>query len=47
MVNGSWKLVGAISSIVRRVQTGYIYHYALIMLLGVFVMLSYFVWFNK
>ena len=46
-VNGSWKLVGAISGWVRRAQTGYIYHYALVMLLGVFVMLSYFVWFNK
>jgi NADH-quinone oxidoreductase subunit L len=46
-VNGSWKLVGWISSYVRRLQTGYIYHYALVMLLGVFAMLSYFVWFNK
>jgi NADH-quinone oxidoreductase subunit L len=46
-VNGSWKLVGWISGIIRRLQTGYIYHYALVMLLGVFVMLSYFVWFNK
>jgi NADH-quinone oxidoreductase subunit L len=46
-VNGSWKLVGAISGWVRRLQTGYIYHYALVMLLGVFAMLSYFVWFNK
>ncbi|NJS36687.1 MAG: NADH-quinone oxidoreductase subunit L, partial [Brachymonas sp.] len=46
-VNGSWKLVGAISALVRRAQTGYIYHYALVMLLGVFLMLSYFVWFNK
>jgi NADH-quinone oxidoreductase subunit L len=46
-VNGSWKLVGWISGIVRRLQTGYLYHYAFVMLLGVFVMLSYFVWFNK
>jgi NADH-quinone oxidoreductase subunit L len=46
-VNGSWKLIGAISGWVRRLQTGYIYHYALVMLLGVFAMLSYFVWFNK
>jgi NADH-quinone oxidoreductase subunit L len=46
-VNGSWKLVGWVSGIVRRLQTGYIYHYALVMLLGVFAMLSYFVWFNK
>jgi NADH-quinone oxidoreductase subunit L len=46
-VNGSWRLVGAISGVVRRLQTGYIYHYAFVMLLGVFAMLSYFVWFNK
>jgi NADH-quinone oxidoreductase subunit L len=46
-VNGSWKLIGAISDVVRRLQTGYIYHYALVMLLGVFAMLTYFVWFNK
>jgi NADH-quinone oxidoreductase subunit L len=46
-VNGSWKLVGWVSGVVRRLQTGYIYHYALVMLLGVFAMLSYFVWFNK
>ncbi len=47
LVNGSWKLVGWVSGQVRRLQTGYIYHYALVMLLGVFAMLSYFVWFNK
>ncbi len=46
-VNGSWQLVGWISGKVRRLQTGYIYHYAFVMLLGVFAMLSYFVWFNK
>ena len=46
-VNGSWKLVGWFSGIVRRFQTGYLYHYALVMLLGVFAMLSYFVWFNQ
>jgi NADH-quinone oxidoreductase subunit L len=46
-VNSTWKLVGWISGLVRRLQTGYIYHYALVMLLGVFAMLSYFVWFNK
>jgi NADH-quinone oxidoreductase subunit L len=51
-VNGSWKLVGAISGWVRRAQTGYIYHYALVMLLGVFLLLSYNMWpympwFNK
>ncbi|MDO8287398.1 MAG: NADH-quinone oxidoreductase subunit L [Rhodoferax sp.] len=44
MVNGSWKLVGWISGSVRKVQTGYLYHYALIMILGIFVLMTYFVW---
>jgi NADH-quinone oxidoreductase subunit L len=47
LVNGSWKVVGWVSGIVRRAQTGYIYHYALVMLLGLFVLMTYFVWFNK
>lgn len=46
-VNGSWKLVGWIASVVRRLQTGYIYHYALAMILGIFVLMTYFVWLNK
>ena len=47
LVNGSWKLVGWISSVVRRVQSGYIYHYAFGMILGVFVLMTYFVWLNR
>ena len=47
LVNGSWKIVGFFSGIVRRAQTGYIYHYALVMLLGLFVLMTYFVWFSK
>lgn len=42
IVNGSWKLVGVVSGVVRKLQTGYLYHYALIMLLGIFVLLTYF-----
>ena len=44
LVNGSWKVVGAVSSVVRWVQTGYLYHYALAMILGIFVLMTYFVW---
>jgi NADH-quinone oxidoreductase subunit L len=44
LVNGSWKLVGWLSSIVRKGQSGYLYHYALVMILGVFVLMTYFVW---
>ena len=44
LVNGSWRIVGAVSSVVRWIQTGYLYHYALAMILGIFVLMSYFVW---
>jgi NADH-quinone oxidoreductase subunit L len=44
LVNGSWKLVGLVSGAVRKVQTGFLYHYALVMILGIFVLMTYFVW---
>lgn len=47
LVNGSWKLVGWVSGVVRRLQSGYIYHYAFGMIVGVFVLMTYFVWLNK
>jgi len=47
VVNGSWKLVGRIGSVVRWLQSGYLYHYALFMILGVFALMTYFVWLNK
>ena len=47
IVNGSWKLVGWFSACMRRVQTGYLYHYAMWMIAGVFVFMSVFVWLNK
>jgi NADH-quinone oxidoreductase subunit L len=43
LVNGSWKLVGWAAGIIRWVQSGYLYHYALAMIIGVFVLMSYFV----
>jgi NADH-quinone oxidoreductase subunit L len=36
--------VGAIAGFARKAQTGYLYHYALVMILGIFVLLTYFVW---
>jgi NADH-quinone oxidoreductase subunit L len=42
VVNGSAKLVGWFSTIVRTFQTGYIYHYAFVMILGVLGTLLYF-----
>ncbi|MBD9404278.1 NADH-quinone oxidoreductase subunit L [Acidovorax sp. ACV02] len=47
LVNGSWKLVRWVAGAVRWVQSGFIYHYALVMILGVFVLMTYFVWLNK
>ena len=47
LVNGSWKLVGMVSALTRKLQTGYLYHYALVMILGIFLLMTYFVWLNK
>ena len=44
IVNGSWKLVGAVSAMSRQLQSGYIYHYALAMIVGVFLLMTWFVW---
>ena len=45
VVNGSAKLVGLISRLVRHFQTGYIYHYAFSMIIGVLVMMTF--WVNR
>lgn len=44
LVNGSWKLVRGVAGVVRWVQTGFIFHYALVMILGVFALMTWFVW---
>ncbi|MFM2238756.1 MAG: hypothetical protein RJA69_130 [Pseudomonadota bacterium] len=44
VVNGAWKIVGWVSSMARHLQSGYLYHYALVMILGVFVLMTWFVW---
>jgi len=41
MVNGSAKTVGWISGIIRHVQSGYLYHYAFAMILGLMGLLSW------
>ena len=46
VVNGSWKLVGMVSRWSRRLQTGFLYHYALVMILGMFGLITWFVWMN-
>ncbi|MDD5384350.1 MAG: NADH-quinone oxidoreductase subunit L [Gallionella sp.] len=46
MVNGTAKLVGMFSGVMRRLQSGYIYHYAFSMIIGVFVLLTVRTWFE-
>ncbi len=46
MVNGTAKLVGLFSGVLRHLQSGYIYHYAFSMIIGVFVLLSVRNWFE-
>jgi NADH-quinone oxidoreductase subunit L len=45
MVNGSARVVGWIAAVVRLFQTGHIYQYAFSMIIGVFVLLTF--WFNR
>ncbi len=42
MVNGAARAVGAMSRLLRHIQTGYIYHYALAMLVGAFALVTLF-----
>lgn len=42
MVNGTANLISKLSTIVRKLQTGLIYHYAFAMIIGVFLMLTFF-----
>ncbi|MBL8350908.1 MAG: NADH-quinone oxidoreductase subunit L, partial [Burkholderiaceae bacterium] len=44
LINGSARLVGGIAGLARLVQTGHVYWYALVMLLGVFGLLTWQLW---
>ncbi len=44
LVNGAWRWVSRLSGLVRKGQTGYLYHYALAMIMGVFLLMTWFVW---
>jgi NADH-quinone oxidoreductase subunit L len=44
LVNGSARVVGWLSAIVRQVQSGYLYHYAFSMIIGLLLLLSWFIW---
>jgi NADH-quinone oxidoreductase subunit L len=43
-VNGSARLVGWLSSVVRHVQTGYLYQYAFTMIIGLAALLGWYLW---
>jgi len=47
MVNGSANLVGIGSRLLRRLQTGFLYNYAFMMIFGVFALLSISLWLFK
>jgi NADH-quinone oxidoreductase subunit L len=42
LVNGTANLIGKAATVVRKLQTGLIYHYAFAMIIGVFLMLTFF-----
>ncbi len=42
MVNGTARLIGRIAAWGRRLQSGYIYHYAFAVILGLFVLMTFF-----
>jgi len=43
VVNGTARMVGLASRLMRHVQSGYLYHYAFAMILGVLLLLTFFV----
>ena len=44
LVNGSARAVGAMAQVTRLLQTGYLYFYALVMLLGLFGLMTWQLW---
>ena len=47
LVNGSAKVVGMIAAVTRRLQTGYIYHYAFAMIIGLMAAITYIIFGTK
>jgi NADH-quinone oxidoreductase subunit L len=44
LINGSARTVGAFAGVLRRIQTGHLYWYALFMILGVFGLMTWQLW---
>lgn len=47
LVNGSAKVIGAIAAVTRRLQTGFIYHYAFAMIIGLMAAITYIIFGTK
>jgi NADH-quinone oxidoreductase subunit L len=45
MVNGTAKVIGWFAGVARRVQTGFVYHYAFAMIIGVFALIT--LWYSR
>jgi NADH-quinone oxidoreductase subunit L len=43
LVNGTARLVGWVAAMIRRLQSGYLYHYAFAMIIGLLILLTWFV----
>jgi NADH-quinone oxidoreductase subunit L len=43
VVNGAARLVGLLAAMLRKVQSGYVYHYAFTMIIGLFALLIWWV----
>jgi NADH-quinone oxidoreductase subunit L len=41
-VNGTARVIGWMSSVMRHIQSGYVYHYAFAMILGLFLLITFF-----
>jgi len=41
-VNGTARVIGWVSSVIRHLQSGYVYHYAFAMILGLFLLITFF-----
>ncbi|GAB4511213.1 MAG: NADH-quinone oxidoreductase subunit L [Sulfuricaulis sp.] len=41
-VNGTARMIGWVSSVIRHIQSGYVYHYAFAMIVGLFLLITFF-----
>ena len=44
LVNGTARLIGRLAGILRQLQTGYVYHYAFTMIIGLVLLSAWLLW---